>query len=508
MDNLVNQFNTRYSTSKILQVVRAHTPVIPATSPTVCEYDVQMVRNTTMGGIEKSILNRETIKLPLTPSESNICLYDLDLDKIDLTKVNTGGHLNLSQTLGILKTPYIWSQSYVNNTIKLFNSYMKNYIGINIPNMLNTTTRTSLNIVKNLRSSIYENASLEGCATMTCRNDTTLLNVDKTNNDLLKRMINRFNFDNWPPYSPTGSILVNGKAIYSPQNNTVRNKTTIVGINKAGTATKIQCHLEVIVKVEFFIDFLYTPLPTDTQYYLRAYQFDLNKTWVPCKFTVKPFSILDLSNNVMDLSGDLYAFQDSRSQLTGDLTTGKYPEVQIDSKTDTAIEIKIIALYNSTKVFEIKSKSYFNTLHKITKIFNAAPNILEFKIKCSHVYLDSDYNIAYYTGNNENRRDESYLVATWAEGKDYQVETGFYYKKDGAFCSSITEGATMCTPTIREIYFPDLKFKNNKIYSKLLDGSESEIRLPYIANDGLTSVDINLQQAKYICPGGLPGSQC
>jgi hypothetical protein len=508
MDNLVNQYNTLNFNTKILEIVRAYTPV---SDTKVCDYDVQMVRN--IDGIEKSILNRETIRLDLKPSPTSLCLYDLNMTTPNLGSVNTGTSLNLSKTLGTLKTPYVWSQSYVNSTIKLFNSYMEQYIGRNIPNILDATTETSLNTVRNLRAKIYEKATLQGCPTMTCSNDTTLSGFDKTNNDLLKRMINRFNFDNWPPYSPTGSIIVDGRTIYSPQNNTVLSKTTIVGINKAGTATKLQCHLQAIVKVEFFIDFLYTPEPTDVQYYLRAYQFDLNPTSMPCKYTIKPFSILDLSNNVMDLSGDLYALQDSKSQLTGDWSTANKSEVQIaikinDRKNIDPIEIMIRSLYNSVEIFKIGSKSYTNKLHKITKVFNAAPNILEFKIECSHVYLDGDYNVAYYTGANADSPDESYLVATWPEGSRYEVETGFYYKKNGIFYNSTEQGATMCIPTIEEIYFPDLNFKDNKIYKILPNKTEIQICLPYIANDDLTPVNTALQKAKYLCSEGLPGSKC
>ena len=117
----------------------------------------------------------------------------------------------------------------------------------------------------------------------------------------------------------------------------------------------------------------------------------------------------------------------------------------------------------------------------------------------------------YYTGDTTDNIEESYLKVVWPEGTSYEVETGYYWKDStGVFVEAPTSNIsyvngiaksgnlTMATPTIEEIFYPDLMFTNTKIFRKNLDGGTTEVFLPYLANDGLTPVDLR-QTRKYTC---------
>ena len=55
---------------------------------------------------------------------------------------------------------------------------------------------------------------------------------------------------------------------------------------------------------------------------------------------------------------------------------------------------------------------------------------------------------------------------------------------------------TMCKPIIQELFYPDLTFTATEIYKTGSDGRQTQVFLPYLANDGLTPVDPQ-QTARY-----------
>lgn len=120
------------------------------------------------------------------------------------------------------------------------------------------------------------------------------------------------------------------------------------------------------------------------------------------------------------------------------------------------------------------------------------------------MYLDSEFNVAYRTGDqldmagtgDKSDPDETYIIATWTPGDNYEVETGYFCKNaSGQFCRINDTGAVVCTPTIQEIYLSDYTFTVNGIFNT---ATGNKIVLPYIANDGLVA-NMDLTDKKYKC---------
>ena len=520
IDILVKQYNTNKTDSKILKVWRSFTP---DTETRKCDYDVEILK--TIG--DKTIFNRETVRFSLSPTTIG-CAYNLDLvgTTANLTVSNSGTSLNLSDTVGMLKTPYTTAISYSKKTQEDTISAIRNYLGYNIGNIIKSTTTDILNRFQGIRESLYKDAVLYKCPSKTCMDDT-----------IIKAMINRYNYDNYPVY---------------PSNQNTVTKKTIVRVTKVGTSTPKECQVELYLRTDFFVDFLYNPLTQDTKYYMHNYVFNLIDTPTPCKFKVKPFTQIDIAENRMDISGDAFSLKcppapevcpsiiTKSSPASYSFATDDYNEVMIRcniTNADDSVLKTVKNIYNTTVIFTKLNVKYYNTILTITKVFNAKPNILEFKISAKRVYWDDEYNVEYYTGDTADNVEESYLKVVWPEGTSYEVETGYYWKdsrdvfveapvlvegftellnttkyytaKDSTgvsikapilYVNGVAKcgNLTMATPTIEEIFYPDLTFTNTKIFRKNLDGSTTEVYLPYLANDGLTPVD-SRQTRKYTC---------
>jgi hypothetical protein len=332
------------------------------------------------------------------------------------------------------------------------------------------------------------------------------------NDTILTALINRYNFDAYPSYPP--------------KSNTVT-KNSIVRVTKVGTSTPLECQAELYLRSDFFTDFLYMPLPQDTQFYLRNYVFNLIETPTPCTFKVKAFSNDDIAKSRMDISGDAFALEcptadncpsaiTRSSSASFNWATTDYEETMIRCNIRN-ISHPIIQLikniYNSTVIFTKAGTRYYNTINTIDGVFNATPNILEFKVTTQRVYWDDDYNIAYYTGNpnDPDNIEVAYLIVTWPEGTSYEVETGYYWlDSTGTFVESPSSGVSiingsarsgtlrMGTPTIQEFFYPDLTFTATSVFKKNPDGTQTQVYLPYLANFGLIAADPR-QTAKFIC---------
>jgi hypothetical protein len=431
IDILVTQYNQGTPNSKILKVWRSFTPARGGTSQNpICDYDVERLK-TVNGGA--TILNRETVRFTLKFSDdpTNICAYDLDLTSTttNTSIINQGVSLNLSPELGLLVSPYTAAVTYSKNIQNNFINSIKNYMGYDIPNITNTLTTNTLTTMQTLRKSLAGSASLKYCPSKSCMDNT-----------VISAMINRYNFDNYPPYPA--------------KQNTVT-KNTIIRVTKVGTATPVTCQAELYLRTDFFVDFLYKPLPEDTQYFIHNYAFNLLADQAtPCKFKVKPFTRYDISYNTMDISGDAFTLAcPSNICPPGIITRGKwlsdYKESMIPSSTskiaqtpttitynDAILEV-ITRMYNTTPIFTKAGTNYNNKITNVTRVFNAMPNIIELKVKTIRVYWDIPYNIPYYIGDTADDIQESYIIACWPEGTDYEVETGYFWKDDtGAFVPS------------------------------------------------------------------------
>ena len=506
IDILVTEYNKQAVDSKILKVLRSFTPVNGARpNYPVCDYDVERLKKLTgtppagTAVANPHILNRETIRFFLKPTTQVPCAYELDFSQTitNAENVNGGVSLNSSDELGTLKVPYNTALSYTKAVQSQFFTSIRNYLGYDMNTVITNATSNLLSKVQDVRETLFTNTTLQGCPSKTCMDDT-----------IIKAMINRYNYDNYPAYPPT--------------QNTVTSKNTIIRVVKVGTATSKKCQVELYLRNDFFVDFLYNPLPQDTRFYLRIFSFDLTTTLTPCKFNVKPFTPDDILYSRMDISGDAFTLKCPPTGRCPSLITASSAASQVWATTeytesmilcniiDTSDPIVrlVTNIYNSTVVFTKSGTPYYNTLKKITKVFNAMPNILEFKITTKRVYWDSAYNIAYYTGVEDN--DDAFLVVTWPVGTDYEVETGYYWKNNlGSFIPTPSSGIgvasgmarkgtdRMCTPVIQEFFFPDLTFASGKIF-KTISGSQTEVQLPYLANDTLTPVD-ERQTKKYRC---------
>jgi hypothetical protein len=499
IDILVTQYNEANNNSKILKVLRSFTPVVA--DKTVCDYDVERLKTIGTSAVGTStVVDRETIRFFLEPAAGR-CTYKLKVQDTNANSVtiNSGNSLNLSDTLGILATPYTTAMKYSTGLQQQFFSAMSKYIGYDIPATVNNSTTNMLNTVNTLRASLYSNKNLKSCPDKTC--------MDRT---VMTAMINRYNFDAYPTYPP--------------RQNTVT-KNTIVRVRKTGTATSTSCEMQLYVRTDFFTDFLYTPLARDTQYFMRDFAFKLIATPTRCTFKVRPFTPTDISEATMDISGNAFSLDcpvapaTCPSVLRGNLASfanNDYKEAMIPcvlSNSNDPVLQYIKTIYNTTPIFTKSGTGYYNTINKVTRVFNAMPNVIELKVTTKRVYWDSAYSTAYYTGTTTDTVEESYIIATWPEGTEYEVETGYYWKDStGAFVDkptttvSIEAGIskatvnnkiiTMCRPTLQEIFYPDLTFTATAISKTNLDGSLTPVFLPYLANDGLIGLE-SAQKPRY-----------
>jgi hypothetical protein len=242
----------------------------------------------------------------------------------------------------------------------------------------------------------------------------------------------------------------------------------------------------------------------------------------------------------MDISGNAFTLQCTDkttcnsiiTQQSGSglyaLATTDYTEAMIRctvSDTNDPVLQVVIGIYNNTPIFTKSGKNFYNTIYtnKRMRVFNGMPNVLEFKVTTQRVYWDDDYGTEYYTGRPDDDVEEAYIIATWPEGTDYEVETGYYWKDalgnfvatptstisvvDGTATATITTPenttkiVTMCTPRLQELFYPDLTFTATEIYKmNPHDPSipRTQVYLPYLANDGLLPID-SKQRAKYNC---------
>jgi len=469
IQNLVTQFNTANTSKKINTVSRTYTPISSDNSP-ICDFDVEMVR--TVGNV--TVANNETVRFYLKPTSTPSCMFDLAGD--DSGKSNSGLSLNDSTTIGMLPAPFVWSSYYYQTINKSLNNMLLNIVGLDGINVLNTVSKTALSASNNMLGAAIETQALQVCPSAKCNNPY-----------VLQKIVNRFNFDNYPAY-PNGQ--------YASQ------KNSIVQIRKAGISSPTQCQLELVNSVVDYYDFLYK-VENTTQPFLQQWMFDLiGDRTTECKFQVKDLSGTDIQKNVMSVSINPYALQQPSAQVFGLETLRVYNPVVGPASDDklfsynepcvTCTDVNVLKAveraYNNILVYPNgPANPKQNTLKHILLAFNPVPNVCEYKAQAIHSYYDQDYE-RYYTVPNSTAAftpyDYTYIVATWRTGSDYDVETGKLLKN---------------APSVTEFHLPDFVMKEGKYYRA---NQPAPVILPYIANvvTDPSSVSYDITKPRFISP--------
>jgi len=481
LDNLITQFNEKYSNKKINAVYRAFTPLVEG-GQTVCDYDVEMIR--TESDKQITLANQETVRMYLTPSNTDQCLYDLSKDDSDTP--NSGLSLNTSQMTGALNASYIWSSNFLYGVRKNLYNYILPVLGLDV---VNTIQKASV-IAKDTSIVVFDDTTqiqqLQACPPLKC-GDTYML----------QKIINRYNFEAYPPY-PTPDKYVSGPQ-YGAQ------ERSILEFRRAGIASRTRCHVELIEAINTYDDFLYDAAPQNRRTYLRQYKFDINGDNCT-NVSVAPLTLTDISKNHMDISGDPYGIDSDVSIVnpTGQVIldpnqgsqaaavkptyfTYKSPTVNC---MDPAILAQVQAAYERRDVSSpnvAPAQPAFNRMVSVLEWFNPAPNICEYKMNIQHTYFDADYGY-YYTLPQSTQisgartvtfsqavfglADEaSYIVAKWVPDWDYDIESG-----------AVVKGK----PVVDEYFYPDLTLKGNNFFRTPTSGVA--LNLPYLAGEGLSAV--------------------
>jgi len=485
MQRLVTQFNTRNTDKKISTVLRSYTPLLSPSAP-VCDYAVEMVR-TKLG---TTIAHMETVRFYLKPTPTPSCMFDLDRDDSD--RVNSGLSLNNSTTTGGLKkstpggtvsTNFSWSSSFIEETDKTLTGYLQQMMQFDGINTINKISATALNTINTLISAANLSQTLSVCPQTKC-NDPYVL----------QKILNRFNFDNYPRY-PGGQYE--------------SDKTSIIQFRKAGISGPTQCQVELVKRIKTYKDLLYEDIDITVPYNgasLQQWTFDFVPGTSPCKFTVKDISGADLSGNKMDITANPYAIQspisnviDLVQQPVYDPITGQqiqlfsYQEPMINCG-DPEILNNIITMYNAINVARPRDSALgikqFNKIPSSNKFmisFNPRPNICEYKVHAIHKYYDENYDW-YYTvpeipkkGNpifSDN--DYTFIIAEWLTGSQYDIETGNLLDKK--------------PNSIKEVHLADLKLIQGKFYME--DGT-GPVDLPYIAGIGYDPSTVDTTKPRF-----------
>jgi hypothetical protein len=426
MQNLITQFNTRHSDRQIFKVIAASTP-----NATTCDYQVEMSRNVATDAstkVKSNIVLMDSIRMTVQQSSTDSCLYNLVSDtssQILSTYTFTG-----SNPPTPLKTPYIWSESILQTMGTSLNTYIQSFLGLDVPGAMNTiasTTKNELQIVSNQVQTT--NMSLDNCPTQKCGSTP-----------VMRAIVNRYNYDNFP------------KAQYGVV------QSQISEIRRAGgvpaPAGQSCCQFELIQRVDVYADFLQNPIPTSTQFYLREYQFylDTKSSVQQCMYSVKPLTAADISNNIVDISGNAYGILSNSSVLPQPYPT--FTPTSIDYG-NAAILASVKTAYEKINVAPPRTAAIYHKLISIQRAFNPRPNVCEYKATVNHTFYDPDYGVSYVV-----KGDITYIRATW---ENYIVDTN----------------TATGEPTVEEFFPPQITIKSPTV-TKTVNGVQTTVQLPYL----------------------------
>lgn len=447
---LVQGFNERYDDRKILRVFRANSPLtatVSQDSVIECDYEVDMMRVLKDGS---NLVQRETLRLQGTAvtDPKRPCDYQFTNDYSGFP--NSGVSIEKTGLLdakgeqsGALAAPVLWTTSFLTSLRNQFNSViapLSNVGGKTIPEAMKAVSRPARVTMDNLNSFVVGSQTLANCPSMTCSSE-----------ELMRRVVNRYNFDNYPDY-PKGQFGVV--------------KRTLERIRRAGFGGPSTCHFELIERIDTYNDFVEKPVTT--QYFLRKYQFNIENSQstgsADCSYRIQPLSKEAIANNVMDISGNPYGIRADQSLLTKEYIQ---EDTVIDCMNADVLQM-VKRAYESTNTRKTPPRTPLNTLKQIKFGFTPRPNVCEYCVVVDHVNYDKEYGMTYNTQN-----DTTYIVVKWDENTAYNV--------DGA---QIRPNAA---PTSIEEYFPgDIDVRADGAYL-----GTTRVDPPYLFFEGVQDIESN-----------------
>ncbi len=291
IDYLVTQFNAKNTDRKIMRVTRASTPKLSiAGSPNICEYEVDMLRTIGPG---QTITERDTIRMKLKDTTDTTipnyqCLFDMDEDYSAARF--SGKSINKNSPAQLLSSDYMWPTSFAKRVRDSIGGYIRTYItGKNIADVMQQSSKNVSDKMDALANAITTGGGIAGCRNKTC-----------VSPEIVIGFINRYNYDNTPPY-PEGQFGVQQRSI--------------IEVRRTGLADPNTCHIEVVEKIQQFVNFLKEPKPNTSaadsliRYELKFYEFTITNTTLDgsdsnkvCRFKVKAFPTDDIERRRIDVT--------------------------------------------------------------------------------------------------------------------------------------------------------------------------------------------------------------
>jgi len=492
MRNLVNQFNTHYSDTKILSVSRASSPQTPGGN-VLCDYEVQMLR--TFGAKQNNVTEKETVRLYLKPSSKNQCDYDVDFT-ITTSNPNTGISITTDSSIDQLGSPYVWSTKLIDWVKHGINNALLNFQNIQPANVVRTEALNAKVAVDNLYNTVKSLSGVAG-TTITCR---------ETN--ILQKIVNRWNYDNMPNYPD-----LSGQYGLS--------QTMVAQIRKAEpNSSHTGCVVELVEQTVNYEDYLdnYINDPNaigekvfeNPSTYLRQYNFEL--TLQPDgNFTVNPFTKENIANRTMDvLQGDhqngyLSSSISNIDPTVSNSVVNRSVGIQFNSQMALAY---VKYLYENTPVGRIPGAPANNTITQWLKWFSPRPDVCEYQVYTRRYMLDNSWGTSgtWKQLSNINANDYTYITAYWT---GYSVDSS----ANPSTCPTLNEfhpaDYTLSTPDFSSggVVVKAISKKDNSVYTTPQGGTQ----LPYLVFQNANSMArVNLfgdgGQSSGIASGGAADS--
>jgi hypothetical protein len=411
--NIVEKFNRTYDTYKIMKVRKAYNPAV--TIGKVCDYEVEMLRTLEN---RSTLVQKESIRIPIVPSQTDPCLWDFDSTKVNVgSNADSGASLTNSASIDLLPVPYVWATSLLNNTKTSNNNALLQYMNIGSPlnNVLGILSTAVLSVFRQT-THVY-NAIAASHTLGNAYSQCTPVNCRDSN--VLQAIIYGYNYDTFPEY---------------PNNHYGAVKRSMYQIRRAGTYDETRCQIEFVEKVDTYGDFTDAPynitdvqdpnVQFNTRYYLKQYQFTMQQlgnsectsTSPTAKYALKSIYPLAANNQLykLDLSGAAIAIQSDVSIVDTSVSNRLV-------MADREINCQNINVLNSVRnAYNALEPAHPNTLVTITSSFNAGPNICEYTATANHTFQSVISPGQYYQTSN----DTTTLVAQWTS---YDARAPFNY---------------------------------------------------------------------------------
>jgi hypothetical protein len=377
----VNKFNKQMVDGKIMKVRKAYTPLV--TGSNVCDFEVEMLR--VIPQTNKSIIQKESIRMPLIANSDDSCKWDLNMTGSNIPVPDTGLSLTNSASVALLENPYIWSPSYLTSITQSINGALLNYLNIDINGILSNATVAVNRQVNNVYETIMTAQYLTH-PVPTCR-------LKCSDSNVVQAIIDRYHADNYP-VSQYGVQIAK-----------------MVEIRRVGTYTNTQCQMEFIERIDTYKNFISSVIFSsdasnpdaqfNTKYYLRQYQFDmLPDLSDTCAQQMVPIAYLVANNSInsLDISGNGLAIM-SDSSVVPKATSDQFSYTGKNINcADVNVLNAVVTKYNNTMRFQATNN--FHKLTNISTVFNQRANVCEYNGLATK-WFQSRINRSYYTLTNQ-----------------------------------------------------------------------------------------------------------